>query len=94
MEAEAVAPATADNVGAVRRLVDEPAYGAAAWAVVYGNDKYVGTMPSEGAVPATACVRPSCGPPGPCKASRGSPTQARARRRPLCRGVARPVACA
>eukprot|EP00965_Chrysotila_dentata_P043429 1443899-Pleurochrysis_carterae.AAC.1 len=53
MEAEAAAPATADDVGAVRRLVDEPAYGAAAWAVVYGNGKYVGTMPSEGAVPAT-----------------------------------------
>eukprot|EP00965_Chrysotila_dentata_P039715 1319829-Pleurochrysis_carterae.AAC.1 len=65
LEAEATAPTTADDVEAVRRLVDDPKYGAAddveavrrlvddpkygaaAWAVVYGNGKYVGTMPSE-----------------------------------------------
>eukprot|EP00965_Chrysotila_dentata_P129220 4271698-Pleurochrysis_carterae.AAC.1 len=52
MAAEAAPPPEADDVGAVRRFVNEPSYGEAAWTLVFGNGKYVGTMPSEGAVPA------------------------------------------
>eukprot|EP00965_Chrysotila_dentata_P132382 4377730-Pleurochrysis_carterae.AAC.1 len=50
--AEAAAPPPASDVAVVRRLVDNQTYGDAAWAAIFGNGKYVGTMAGEGAVPA------------------------------------------
>eukprot|EP00965_Chrysotila_dentata_P222839 6193213-Pleurochrysis_carterae.AAC.2 len=52
MEAEAAAPAVADDVCAARRIVDQPTYGGAAWAVIFGNGKFVGTAQGRACKPA------------------------------------------
>eukprot|EP00965_Chrysotila_dentata_P011108 360775-Pleurochrysis_carterae.AAC.1 len=53
MVAGAAAPPPASDAAAMRRLVDNPTYGDAAWTAIFGNGKYVGMMAGEGAVPAT-----------------------------------------
>eukprot|EP00965_Chrysotila_dentata_P025789 856404-Pleurochrysis_carterae.AAC.1 len=50
---EAARPLQRDGVQAVARLVAEPEYGHAAWAAVFSNSKFTGTLPGEGAVPAS-----------------------------------------
>eukprot|EP00965_Chrysotila_dentata_P177492 5863230-Pleurochrysis_carterae.AAC.1 len=50
---EAARPPQHDGVRAVARLVAERDYGNAAWAAVFSNSKFTGTLPAEGAVPAS-----------------------------------------
>eukprot|EP00965_Chrysotila_dentata_P108117 3570505-Pleurochrysis_carterae.AAC.1 len=50
-EAEARAPSGA--VASVARLVAQPTYGEAAWAAIFSNGKYAGSLPAEGTVPTT-----------------------------------------
>eukprot|EP00965_Chrysotila_dentata_P029743 988638-Pleurochrysis_carterae.AAC.1 len=53
MAREAGMPPQRDGVQAVARLVAEEGYGDAAWAAVFSNGKYTGTLPGEGAVSAS-----------------------------------------
>eukprot|EP00965_Chrysotila_dentata_P007027 228981-Pleurochrysis_carterae.AAC.1 len=50
---EEARPLQHDGVQAVARLVTEHGYGDAAWAAVFSNSKFTGTLPAEGAVPAS-----------------------------------------
>eukprot|EP00965_Chrysotila_dentata_P181004 5975085-Pleurochrysis_carterae.AAC.3 len=53
VEAEVAAPAQQDGVQAVARLVSALGHGGAAWTAVYSNMNYTGTLPAEGAIPAS-----------------------------------------